>query len=66
MVVLAAEMLAAKSGLGFMINRGMEAYNMKLVMSGMVAIGVTGAMLSVLTNLIERRICPWNSHIKSE
>lgn len=66
MVVLAAEMLAAKSGLGFMINRGMEAYNMKLVMSGMVAIGVTGALLSILTNLIERRICPWNSHIKSE
>jgi len=66
MVVLAAEMLAAKSGLGFMINRGMEAYNMTLVMSGMVAIGVTGAMLSILTNMIERRICPWNSHTKSE
>lgn len=66
MVVLAAEMLAAKSGLGFMINRGMEAYNMKLVMSGMVAIGVTGALLSVFTNMIERSICPWNSHVKSE
>lgn len=60
MVVLAAEMIAAQAGLGFLINRGMEVFDISLVMSGMVAIGVTGALISVLTNFIERKICPWN------
>ena len=53
-------MIAAQAGLGFLINRGMEVFDISLVMSGMVAIGVTGALISVLTNFIERKICPWN------
>ncbi len=63
MVVLAAEMIAARAGLGFLINRGMEVFDVSLVMSGMVAIGVTGALVAVLTNLIERKLCPWNRSI---
>lgn len=66
MVVLAAEMLAAKSGLGFLINRGMESFDVPLVMCGMVLIGVIGALLALLTNLIERRLCPWNRSLVSE
>lgn len=60
MVVLAAEMIAAQAGLGFLINRGMEVFDISLVMAGMVAIGITGALVSVLTNFIERKLCPWN------
>lgn len=66
MVVLAAEMLAARAGLGFLINRGMEVFDVSLVMSGMVAIGVTGALLAVLTNYLERKLCPWNRSLSSE
>lgn len=66
MVVLAAEMLAAKAGLGFLINRGMEVFDVSLVMCGMVIIGVVGALLAVLTNLLERKICPWNRSLMSE
>jgi len=66
MVVLAAEMLAAKSGLGFLINRGMESFDVPLIMTGMVLIGVVGALLALATNLIERRLCPWNRGIVSE
>ena len=66
MVVLAAEMLAARAGLGFLINRGMEVFDVSLVMSGMVGIGVTGALLAVLTNYLERRLCPWNVGLVSE
>lgn len=66
MVVLAAEMLAAKAGLGFLINRGMEVFDVSLVMCGMVIIGVIGALLAVLTNLLERKICPWNRSLMSE
>ena len=60
MVVLAAEMIAARAGLGFLINRGMEVFDVSLVMAGMVAIGVTGALVAALTNFIERKLCPWN------
>lgn len=66
MVVLAAEMLAAKSGLGFLIVRGMEVFDIPLVMSGMIAIGLLGAALSIVTNLIEKKVCAWNRGLKSE
>ncbi len=66
MVVLASEMLAAKSGLGFLVYRGMEVFDISLVMAGMVSIGLAGAFLSFLTSFIERKVCPWNTGIKSE
>lgn len=66
MVVLAAEMLAARSGLGFLINRGMESFDVALIMSGMVLIGVVGALLAVATNFIERKVCPWNRSLTSD
>jgi ABC-type nitrate/sulfonate/bicarbonate transport system permease component len=66
MVVLAAEMLAAKSGLGFLIFRGMEVFDISLVMAGMVCIGLTGAFLAFITNIVERKLCPWNRGLSSE
>ena len=66
MVVLAAEMLAARSGLGFLINRGMESFDVALIMSGMVLIGVVGALLAIITNFIERKVCPWNISLTSD
>lgn len=59
MVVVAAEMLASKSGLGFLIIRGQESFDIALVLVGMVLIGLIGAILSMLFGLIERWICPW-------
>ena len=66
MVVLAAEMLAARSGLGFLINRGMESFDVALIMSGMVLIGLVGALLAIITNMIERKVCPWNISLTSD
>lgn len=61
MVVVAAEMLAAKSGLGFLIIRGQESFDIALVLVGMVLIGIIGALLSTLFTFLERWICPWLS-----
>ena len=47
MVVLAAEMLGADS------------IDMPLVLTGMIAIGIVGAMLAIITQIAERLICPW-------
>ena len=60
MAVLAAEMLGAgDSGVGLLISRGMDSMDMPLVLTGMIAIGIVGALLAVLTQFAERLICPW-------
>lgn len=61
MVVVAAEMLASKSGLGFLINRGRDSYDVALIMVAMILIGVVGALLSAVFTLIERKMCGWMS-----
>lgn len=59
MVVLASEMLGGKSGVGFLIVRGMDALDMPLVLLSMVSIGLVGALLAIVTQLAEMVICPW-------
>ena len=65
MVVLAAEMLGADTGIGFLISRGMDSIDMPLVLTGMIAIGIVGAMLAIITQFAERLICPWTVTKKS-
>lgn len=59
MVVLAAEMLGGKSGVGFLITRGMDSGDLALVLLAMICIGLIGAVLAVAMQLVERRLCPW-------
>ncbi|MDD2958588.1 MAG: ABC transporter permease [Lachnospiraceae bacterium] len=61
MVVVAAEMLASKSGLGFLITRGRDSYDVALIMVAMILIGIVGAALSIVFSFIERRLCGWMS-----
>ncbi len=58
-VVVAAEMIASKKGLGFLIIRGSDSLDYPLVMIGMIFIGVIGALLSTGFSALERRICVW-------
>lgn len=59
MVVLAAEMLGGKSGVGFLITRGMDAGDYSLCLLAMICIGLVGALLAIITQFLERTICPW-------
>ena len=63
MVVLAAEMIGAKAGVGFLITRGMEYFDVALIIVGMLSIGIIGALLSVVTDYIERLVVPWNQKL---
>ena len=58
-VMLAAEMVSAKSGLGFLVIRGSDSNDLALTGVAMVFIGSIGAMLSVGFSHLERRLCPW-------
>lgn len=64
MVVLAAEMLGANAGVGFLISRGMDSIDMPLVLTGMIAIGIVGSLLAIITQFAERLICPWTRRKK--
>lgn len=64
MVVLAAEMIGAKAGLGFLVTRGMESFDVPLIMVGMLTIAIVGALLAVITDYIERRLCPWARNLE--
>jgi NitT/TauT family transport system permease protein len=55
LVVVAAEMIALRSGLGYMIMDSRNAGNRyDLVIAGMVIIGVIGLLLDLLMRLLER------------
>lgn len=60
MAVLAAEMVGAQEGCGWMIQRGSDTLNITLVMVGMIVIGFVGMLLATIMRVIERRLCSWN------
>jgi ABC-type nitrate/sulfonate/bicarbonate transport system permease component len=58
--VVTAELIAAHSGLGYMIQANRPALETGLVLVGMCVIGVLGACMSVLLEVLERRVLvPW-------
>ena len=57
--LLAAEMLGAKKGIGFLIIQGMNNSDMPMVLVAMITIGIVGALISAITNYSERIVCRW-------
>ena len=66
MVVLAAEMIGAKAGMGFLITRGQDAFDVPLIMVGMVVIAIVGTVISIVTDYLERWVCPWSRNSVSD
>ena len=58
--VVAAEMIKAENGLGWMIQAGMDNNNMTQILSGIVMIGVFGFILTVSMRSMENAMCRWN------
>jgi taurine transport system permease protein len=59
--VIAAELVAARNGLGFMIMNGKEYFQTDTVLLGMVLISLTVMAIDVIFRIFERRILPWMS-----
>ncbi|MCF8475928.1 MAG: ABC transporter permease [Pseudolabrys sp.] len=63
MAVVTAELIAAQSGLGYMIQANRLALETGLVLVGMCVIGVLGAVMSYLLEIFERSVLvPWKVH----
>jgi len=59
--LVAAELLAATCGLGYMIQMGRTMIRPDIIIVGMLTIGFTGAVMSWGLDRIERRLAPWRS-----
>lgn len=61
MVLVAAELLAADSGLGQMIEMGRQMMRIDVVMVGVITIGLIGFVLDSSLRLLERRLFRWKA-----
>ena len=61
MCVIAAEMIAAQSGLGYMIQLARVLIETERVIGGMVVIGVVGFTMNYLMLRLERKLTPWRA-----
>jgi ABC-type nitrate/sulfonate/bicarbonate transport system permease component len=61
--VLAAELVASRSGLGFIIVQGMKISDTAMVICGMVMIAVVACLSSLLIVGLEKLLCPWRRGI---
>lgn len=57
--LVAAEMLAASAGLGYMISMGRLYARPDIILLGMIVIGIIGAIFNGLLTLIENRVIKW-------
>jgi len=61
--VLAAELVASRSGLGFIIVQGMKMSDTSLVIGGMIIIAIVAWLSSLLITGLEKFLCPWRRDI---
>jgi sulfonate transport system permease protein len=64
MCVVAAELIAASSGIGFLIMDGRQMMQTDQVFVGMITIGATGKILDVILRKVERRLIGWKAEFR--
>jgi ABC-type nitrate/sulfonate/bicarbonate transport system permease component len=60
LALVAAELIAASSGLGFMIQNAGQYFRTDIVLVGIIAIGVVGAILDQIARVIGRYLTRWS------
>jgi NitT/TauT family transport system permease protein/sulfonate transport system permease protein len=64
MCVVAAELIAAQSGLGYMIQQSRLLLQTQYVVTGMAVIGLIGFAMNAVMTAVERRLVPWQESSK--
>ena len=59
--VVAAELVASSSGVGYMISNARNFGQLDVVIVGMISIGIVGKIMNEILKIIERRLLAWNS-----
>ena len=58
--VVAAELVASTSGIGYMISNARNYGQMDVVIVGMLAIGIIGKLMDIILKKIETKVLAWN------
>ncbi|MBV8226497.1 MAG: ABC transporter permease subunit, partial [Verrucomicrobia bacterium] len=66
MAVLAGEMAGINSGLGALIMFGQQQFNMRLVMIGIVTIGLLGFLVDQLLLAFQKRLLWWENRAQKQ
>ena len=66
MCVVAAELIAATQGIGYLINDGRQLSQPDIVLVGMIAIGIIGKLMDDLLKLLEKRLVTWRTSYAGE
>ena len=64
MCVVAAELIAAQSGLGYMIQQNRVLLQTQNVVTGMITIGIIGFGMSGAMGFVERHLISWNQQVR--
>lgn len=62
--VLAAELVGAREGMGFIIVMGMNVGKASMIIAGMFVIAFVSFTSSILISYVERRVCPWKRELE--
>jgi sulfonate transport system permease protein len=60
MCVVGAELIAASSGIGYLIMYSRELLQSDVMYVGVFSIGLTGFLIDKLLQLVERKLLKWN------
>jgi ABC-type nitrate/sulfonate/bicarbonate transport system permease component len=60
MALVAAELVGANSGLGFLINDARSMLRTDIIAVGMLTIGIIGLVIDTAIRLLSRRLMPWS------
>lgn len=63
MCVLAAEMVGAREGVGFIIIQGMDLNKPPMILVGMILIAIIGSFLASSLRWLEKALCPWRREL---
>lgn len=64
LVVIVAEMVGAKEGLGFLINSSQQNFAIDDMYAGIAAISALGLLFNHLLVLVERRFTRWRAPVR--
>jgi NitT/TauT family transport system permease protein len=66
LTVVTAEMIAVKSGLGYMILNAQLTFRSELIVAGIVVIGAIGLMADQGVRALRARVCRWQEGLTAE
>lgn len=62
--IVAAEMIRSSEGVGWLIVSGQDTGNMNQIMVGIIAIALTGLVITTVMRMIEQKMCEWTERGK--